>query len=230
MSHRHPVHTHTGCWIICEKVKKKHWHQANHLGTPQNNLGTPTLGTPALGHQVAQHEHVWEPLNSQKKDLEDTRFKIHSKTHFFIYSFFPKMADLQSCKSAIFQQLNIQITCQCPGVSPLITGQHFAVWTWLFFFLLFFPFFSFGKKSWKMNILALILSSKYFFKISVSQTFPCQGPPTLHAFGRRPSSREKSFQGRPEAEIWDTKVSLEKYIFKYLNKSSWFFKNSRSRI
>ena len=53
----------------------------------------------------------------------------------------------------------------------------------------------------KMNILTSILSSKYFFQICGSQTFPYQGPPKLHVFGCRPPSREKSFQGPPEAEI-----------------------------
>ena len=44
------------------------------------------------------------------------------------------------------------------------------------------------RKIVKMNILTPILSSKYFFQIRGSQTFPCQGPPKLHVFGRRPSS------------------------------------------
>ena len=35
------------------------------------------------------------------------------------------------------------------------------------------------KKNMKMNILTPILSSKYFFQIRGSQTFPCQGPPNL---------------------------------------------------
>ena len=54
MSSRHPVHTYTGRLIICEKVRKRNGHQEHHLGTPQNNLGTPlgvptpTLGTPDL--------------------------------------------------------------------------------------------------------------------------------------------------------------------------------------
>ena len=58
MSSRHPVHTCTGCWIICEKMRKRDGHQANHLGTPQHNLGTPlgvptpTLGTPALDRRT----------------------------------------------------------------------------------------------------------------------------------------------------------------------------------
>ena len=47
------------------------------------------------------------------------------------------------------------------------------------------------RKIVKMNILTLILSSKYFFQIRGSQTFPCQGPPKLHVFGRRPTSRKK---------------------------------------
>ena len=42
--------------------------------------------------------------------------------------------------------------------------------------------------------------------------------------GRRPSSRKRSFRGRPETEISATKVSFEKYIFKCLNQ------NSRSSI
>ena len=81
-----------------------------------------------------------------------------------------------------------------------------------------------------MNIMTLIRSSKYFFQIRGSQTFPCQGPPKLHVFGRRPPYRKRSFQGRPETEIWVTEDSFEKYIFKDLNKCSLFFKNSRSRI
>ena len=72
------------------------------------------------------------------------------------------------------------------------------------------------KKNVKMNILTPIRSSKYFFQIRGSQTFPCQGPPKLHVFGRRPPSRKRSFRGRPEAKIWVTKVSFEKYIFKDL--------------
>ena len=59
MYSKHPIHTYTGCWIICEKVRKN-GHQANHLGTPQNNLGTPlgvptpTLGTPGLGMGIVK--------------------------------------------------------------------------------------------------------------------------------------------------------------------------------
>ena len=52
------------------------------------------------------------------------------------------------------------------------------------------------KKKVKMNILTPIQSSKYFFQIRGSQTFPCQGPPKLHVFGRRPPSRKRSFRGR----------------------------------
>ena len=50
------VHT---CWIICEKVRKN-GHQATHLGTSQNNLGTPlgvptlTLGTPGRDKQTSE--------------------------------------------------------------------------------------------------------------------------------------------------------------------------------
>ena len=41
---RQPVYTYNGCWIICEKVRGEKKY-INHLGTPQNNLGTP-LGVP----------------------------------------------------------------------------------------------------------------------------------------------------------------------------------------
>ena len=74
-------------------------------------------------------------------------------------------------------------------------------------------------------ILTPILSSKYFFQIRGYQTFPCQGPPKLHVFGRRPPSRKRSFRGRSETEISVTEDSFEKYIFKDLNKCSLFFKN-----
>ena len=58
---RHPVYTYTGCWIICEKVRKKTktniGHQANHLRTPQNNLGTPLgVPTPSLGSTDAANQ------------------------------------------------------------------------------------------------------------------------------------------------------------------------------
>ena len=50
---RHPMETYTGCQIICDKVRVKEGHQANHLGTPQNNLGTPLgVPTPGLGTTV----------------------------------------------------------------------------------------------------------------------------------------------------------------------------------
>ena len=77
--------------------------------------------------------------------------------------------------------------------------------------------FSFEKKNLKIDILTPILSSKYFFLIRGSQTFPCQGPPKLHVFVCRPPSRKRSFQGRPEIGISVTKVSSEKYIFKGSN-------------
>ena len=37
-----------------------------------------------------------------------------------------------------------------------------------------------------MNILTSILSSKYFFQIRGSQTFPCQGPPILQYLAADP--------------------------------------------
>ena len=46
------------------------------------------------------------------------------------------------------------------------------------------------NKNVKMYILTPILSSKSFFQMRGSQTFPCQGPPKLHVFGRRPPSRK----------------------------------------
>ena len=64
-----------------------------------------------------------------------------------------------------------------------------------------------------MNILTSILYSKDFFQIHGSHTFPCQGPPKLHVFGRRPPYRY-----------------IFPYIFKDLNKCSRFFQNSRSSI
>ena len=67
--------------------------------------------------------------------------------------------------------------------------------------------FSFGKKKkMKIDILTPIPSSKYFFLIRGSQTFPCQGHPKLHVFVSRPPSRKRSFQRRPETDISVTKV------------------------
>ena len=53
-----------------------------------------------------------------------------------------------------------------------------------------------------MNILTPILSSKYFFQICGSQTFPCQGPPKFKKMylAADPTSRKRSFQGPPETE------------------------------
>ena len=47
-----------------------------------------------------------------------------------------------------------------------------------------------------------------------------EDPSILHVFGRRPPSKKRWFQGRPETEILVTKVSFEKNIFKDLNKFS----------
>ena len=53
---RYPVYIYNGCWIICEKLRKKNGHQANHLGTQQNHLGTPLgVPTPGLGSTAVTH-------------------------------------------------------------------------------------------------------------------------------------------------------------------------------
>ena len=53
-----------------------------------------------------------------------------------------------------------------------------------------------------MNILTSILSSKYFFKIPVSQTFPCQVDPHNYMYLAADLHLVKEmFQGPPEAEI-----------------------------
>ena len=62
---RHPVLTYTGCRIICEKLRrKKNGDQANHLGTPQNYLGTPLwVPTPGLGTTVLLHyRYILAPI------------------------------------------------------------------------------------------------------------------------------------------------------------------------
>ena len=72
MSSRHPVHTYTGYWIIFEKVRKT-WHQANHLGTPQNNLGTPLgVPTPTLG-TTDLDDIIQLGSNSEKLSVADAR-------------------------------------------------------------------------------------------------------------------------------------------------------------
>ena len=51
---RPPVYNKLDVGLFLTKCERENGHQAGHLGTPQNNLGTPlgvptaTLGTPAL--------------------------------------------------------------------------------------------------------------------------------------------------------------------------------------
>ena len=102
-------------------------------------------------------------------------------------------------------------------VNPLTTG-HILLFELeleldIFLFILVFYFGKKKKKNVKIDILTPILSSKYFFLIRGSQSFPCQRPPKLHVFVHRPPSGKISFQGRPEIGISVTKVPTEKYIF-----------------
>ena len=75
-------------------------------------------------------------------------------------------------------------------------------------------FFSFEKKKKKDK------SWKYFFQIRGSQTFPCQGPPELHVFGRRPPSWKRFIPGIPRNRDFSYKSFLWKIysLFKDLNK------------